>query len=76
MRELAAELPEQIKVGTLQIEANQFTAEKFGVREVPLFLVFHNGQVVERRVGRLTKGGLKALVGPVENGRAPGGKEL
>lgn len=38
-------------VGKVDVDANQEFAAKYGVRNIPTVLVFHNGEVVGRQVG-------------------------
>jgi thioredoxin 1 len=38
-------------VGKIDVDANQEFAAKYGVRNIPTVLVFHNGEVVGRQVG-------------------------
>ena len=38
-------------VGTVDVDANQEFAAKYGVRNIPTVLVFQNGEVVGRQVG-------------------------
>jgi thioredoxin 1 len=38
-------------VGKIDVDANQEFAAKYGVRNIPTDLVFHNGEVVGRQVG-------------------------
>jgi thioredoxin 1 len=38
-------------VGKIDVDSNQEFAAKYGVRNIPTVLVFHNGEVVGRQVG-------------------------
>ena len=38
-------------VAKIDVDANQEFAAKYGVRNIPTVLVFHNGEVVGRQVG-------------------------
>lgn len=38
-------------VGKVDVDANQEFAAKYGVRNIPTVLLFHNGEIVDRKVG-------------------------
>ena len=40
-----------VLVGKVDLDANQEFAAKYGVRNIPTVLVFHNGEVVGKQVG-------------------------
>jgi thioredoxin 1 len=60
--EIAAEYADQLKVATLDIDQNNQTAYKLGVRGVPTVILFKGGQVVAQKVGLQRKADLVALV--------------
>ena len=49
--ELSTEYEGKVVVGKVDVDANQEFAAKYGVRNIPTVLVFHNGEVVEKQVG-------------------------
>ena len=49
--EISTEYEGKAVVGKLDVDANQEFAAKYGVRNIPTVLVFHNGEVVGRQVG-------------------------
>ena len=51
IEELAGEYAGRVKVGKLDIDDNQATAQKFQIRGVPTVLLFQNGRVVDQMVG-------------------------
>jgi thioredoxin 1 len=51
IEELAGEYKGRVKVGKLDIDDNQATAQKFQIRGVPTVLLFQNGKVVDQMVG-------------------------
>ena len=57
--EVAAEFEGRLKVN---IDENEQTPAKFGVRGIPTLMVFKNGQNVATKVGALAKGQLTAFV--------------
>ena len=55
VEQLADEYAGQVKVGKLDVDANQRTAAQFGVRSIPTVLFFKNGKVVDQVVGAVPK---------------------
>lgn len=49
--EISTEYEGKAVVGKVDVDANQEFAAKYGVRNIPTVLVFHNGEVVGRQVG-------------------------
>ena len=60
--EVAAEFEGRLKVVKINIDENEQTPAKFGVRGIPTLMVFQNGQIVATKVGALAKGQLTAFV--------------
>jgi thioredoxin 1 len=60
--ELARRFGDGATVGKLDVDAHPQVAERYGVRSIPTFLLFRDGQVVERRVGALPLEELQALL--------------
>ncbi|NOX64430.1 MAG: thioredoxin [Chlorobi bacterium] len=55
MEELAQEYDGRVKVGKLDVDVNQQTAIKYGVRSIPTVLIIKNGEVVDTIIGALPK---------------------
>jgi thioredoxin 1 len=55
MEELAGEYEGKIKVGKLDVDENQQTAIKYGVRSIPTVLFFKGGKVAETIIGAVPK---------------------
>ncbi|RMF65110.1 MAG: thioredoxin [Calditrichaeota bacterium] len=55
VEELAAEFDGRVKVGKLDVDSNQITSSKYGIRSIPALLIFKNGEVVEQIVGAAPK---------------------
>jgi len=49
--EVANDYEGKAVVGKVDVDANQEFAAKYGVRNIPTVLLFHKGEVVERKVG-------------------------
>ena len=60
--EVAAEFEGKLKVVKINIDDNEQTPAKFGVRGIPTLMVFKDGQNVATKVGALAKGQLVAFV--------------
>jgi thioredoxin 1 len=60
--EIAAEYSGRLTVATVDIEENQQTVYKLGVRAVPTVVLFKNGEVFAQKVGLPRKADLVALV--------------
>jgi thioredoxin 1 len=55
VEQLATEYDGRVKVGKLDVDANQRTAARFNVRSIPSLLFFKDGQLVDQVVGALPK---------------------
>ena len=53
--ELAGDLAGKAKVVKVNIDENPNAPTKYGVRGIPTFMVFKNGQLVDTRVGGMSK---------------------
>ena len=59
---VADEMQGELKVGTLDVEQSPVTASKYGVASLPTLMVFKQGTVTAKHVGRTNKAKLKDLV--------------
>lgn len=62
LAELAQELAGRLKVVKVDVDANPRTAARFGVQDIPLLLLFRDGEVVEKVVGAQPKAALTRLI--------------
>ena len=60
--EVAAEYAGKLKVAKLNIDDNQATPAKFGIRGIPTLMLFKNGAVEATKVGALSKSQLTAFL--------------
>src|ERR1043165_9788269 len=61
---IANEYAGKLKVGKLDVEANNDTAARYMVTSIPTFLLFKNGQIVEQRRGSMPKSEVLKMIDP------------
>ncbi len=59
---IADEYAGKVKVGKVNVDENQATPGKFGVRGIPTIILFKNGVVLDQVVGAVPKSQLDALI--------------
>jgi len=65
IEEIAEEFNGKVKVGKVDVDKNQDTAMKFGVRSIPTLLVIKNGEVVNQIVGAVPKSNITNVLNEV-----------
>ena len=60
--EIAGEYSGKLKIVKLNIDDNQATPAKFGIRGIPTLMLFKGGQVEATKVGALSKSQLTAFL--------------
>ena len=60
--EVAKEYSGRLKVAKLNIDENQATPPKYGIRGIPTLMLFKNGSVEATKVGALSKSQLTAFI--------------
>ncbi len=55
LEKIAEEYDGKLKVGQVDVDNNQETAMKYGVRSIPTLILFKGGKEVERMVGGMSK---------------------
>lgn len=58
LEEIATEMDGKVKVAKLNIDENQNTAIKYGVKSIPTLMLFKGGELVATQVGAAPKGKL------------------
>ena len=64
VEEIATEQNGALTVGSLDVDDNQGTAMRYGVRSIPTLILFKNGEEKERIVGFMPKERLLAKLKP------------
>ena len=62
LNEIADEYSDRLKICKLNIDANQATPPKYGIRGIPTLMLFKNGEVEATKVGALSKSQLQAFL--------------
>lgn len=60
VEELANEFEGRAKIGKLDVDNNQVTAGKYGIRSIPSLLIFKSGEVADQIVGAVPKDQLQS----------------
>ena len=60
--EIAGEYEDRIKICKLNVDENQNTPPKYGIRGIPTLMLFRNGNVEATKVGALSKSQLVAFL--------------
>lgn len=62
LEEIAGEFAGKLKVAKLNIDQNENTAPKFGIRSIPTLILFKNGNAEVTKVGAMSKTELKDFI--------------
>jgi thioredoxin 1 len=60
--QIAAEYAGRLKVAKLNIDENQSTPPRYGIRGIPTLMLFKNGNLEATKVGALSKSQLAAFI--------------
>lgn len=60
--DLAGQYAGKLKIAKLNIDENQATPPKYGIRGIPTLMLFKNGNVEATKVGALSKTQLSAFI--------------
>ncbi|MBO1110746.1 thioredoxin TrxA [Bordetella petrii] len=62
LEEVASEYSGRLTVAKLNVDENQDTAAKYGIRGIPTLMLFKDGQAAATKVGALSKSQLTAFL--------------
>jgi thioredoxin 1 len=62
LEEVAGEYQGKVRIVKINVDDNAETPRKYGVRGIPTLMLFVNGEVVQTKVGALTKAQLTAFL--------------
>ncbi|KAG0089199.1 hypothetical protein BGZ92_005130 [Podila epicladia] len=62
LEDTAKEYGQRLQIASMNIDENQLTPAKFGVRGIPTLILFKNGYMVAQKVGALSKPQLTAFL--------------
>jgi thioredoxin 1 len=62
LEEIAAALGSKVKIVKINIDENNHTPSKYGVRGIPTLMVFKDGAVAATKVGAAPKGQLQSWI--------------
>jgi thioredoxin 1 len=64
LEEIAEEYDGELKIAKLDVDENNHTAMRYGVKSIPTLILFRNGQLVESLVGAMSKERLLSRIRP------------
>ena len=62
LEEISGDYEKQLTIAKLNVDSNQGTSEKYGIRGIPTLMLFKEGDVVATHVGALSKSQLTAFI--------------
>jgi len=62
VEEISSSYEGRIKVGKLNVDENQSTTMKFGIRSIPTLIMFKGGEAVDQIIGAVPKGEIERVV--------------
>jgi len=62
LEEIAKEYAGRLNIAKLNVDENQQTPQKFGIRGIPTLMLFKNGNIEATKVGALSKSQLTAFI--------------
>ncbi|UTW48134.1 thioredoxin TrxA [Bacterioplanoides sp. SCSIO 12839] len=62
LEEIAEEYEGKLKIAKLNIDQNEATAPKFGIRSIPTLILFKNGNAEATKIGAMSKSELTAFI--------------
>ena len=65
LEEIAEEYKDKIKVGKVDVDRNQNTSIKYGVRSIPTLLFMKDGEIINQLVGAVPKSNITDILNEV-----------
>jgi len=62
LEEISNEMGGKVKIAKLNIDENQGTPPKYGIRGIPTLMLFKNGNIEATKVGAVSKSQLTAFI--------------
>jgi thioredoxin 1 len=62
LEEISKEYDGRLKVAKVNVDENQQTPAKYGIRGIPTLMLFKNGNIEATKVGALSKSQLTAFI--------------
>lgn len=62
VEELATEFAGRIKVVKMNVDENQATPSKYGIRAIPTLILYKDGEVLEQVTGAVSKSSIKEMI--------------
>ncbi|GJM17159.1 MAG: thioredoxin [Thermodesulfobacteriota bacterium] len=62
VEEISSSYEGKIKVGKMNVDENQATTMKFGIRSIPTIIMFKDGEAVDQIIGAVPKGEIERVV--------------
>jgi thioredoxin 1 len=62
LEEIAEEKKDRLRIVKLNIDENQQTPQKYGVRGIPTLMLFQDGRLVDSKVGSMPKSSLNEWI--------------
>ena len=62
VEEISESYAGKIKVGKMNVDENQSTTMKFGIRSIPTLIMFKGGEAVDQIIGAVPKGEIEKVV--------------
>ena len=62
VEEISTTYEGKIKVGKMNVDENQATTMKFGIRSIPTLIMFKGGEAIDQIIGAVPKGEIERVV--------------
>ncbi len=62
VEEISSTYEGKIKVGKMNVDENQSTTMKYGIRSIPTIIMFKGGEAVDQIIGAVPKGEIEKVV--------------